>query len=171
MRRREMNNSWRKLSNIRNVTAILLMGLMLSVPAHTEENNNILQVPSVKLTKEKLEGIYDLHLYFGNTKPYLDSVEFKQGAAENLSGIMHVPNDFDATLEKLVTNDTSIRFEVLVPANASRPQDMIFLYEATISPHDTSKFSGHVTLTKVGNDTLPTPEYVASFLMFKKEVP
>ncbi|MEZ4814392.1 MAG: hypothetical protein R3A80_04195 [Bdellovibrionota bacterium] len=146
---------------------MLLYTIGVVSPAQGAVNETILTSPSVTLTAKSLEGNYDLHLYFGNTKPYLDGVQLMRGPEDGLSGTMHVPDDFDAQLEELSFDSTHIRFEVKVPANSARPQDMRFLYEATVSPHDEKNFSGHVTLTHVAGEKLEKASYVASFLMFK----
>lgn len=148
---------------------IWLLAILVSASGLVAQSRaDVLQTPSVTLTEEALTGSYDLQLYFGNSKPFLDAVHLERGSDFKLKGDMHVPDDFDAPLLNLASDERSVRFEVLVPKNLSRPEDMVFLYEGTISPHDTTKFAGHVTLTQVGQATLEQPEYVASFLMFKK---
>jgi hypothetical protein len=107
-----------------------------------------------------LEGVYGIHLYF-DEKEFVDEMTISQSATGELSGRMHVPNDFDGDLENIKVNENEISFDLLVPRNAARPKDLVFHYEGRFFDSSHRQLVGFVTLKGEA-------DFVASFTGFKR---
>lgn len=105
-----------------------------------------------------LTGRYDLHLYF-DEKPFLDYVTLQADGAGRIIGTMHVPNDFDAPIEKFEIADRRFFFEILVPKNSYRPKDLRFRYEGEFFDDTFTVFTGFVKDAESKDKS-----FIASFL-------
>lgn len=124
---------------------------------------------AAEILPQRLAGSYRLHLYFGDTKPFLDDVRLDVSPAGAITGLMHVPGDFDAKVEAAALSGTRLTFEILVPKNASRPVDLVFRYEAEIFREDPSHLAGFASIVRSDGKPVAPGAYVASFLMFRKK--
>jgi hypothetical protein len=124
----------------------------------------------------QLVGKYNLHLYFGDSTPFLDVLNLESALifvpGDQLKGDMHVPNDFDAPIMMIETAARRIVFDVLVPRNAARPKDLLFRYETQFMSEDPTKGVGFVRIVAEGQPDGSLrdiePSYVASFLLFRQ---
>lgn len=107
-------------------------------------------------------GVYGLHLFFSE-KEYVDvlTLGYDQ-AGQKMTGHMHVPNDFDGELENIKVDGEKISFELFVPKNNSRPEDLIFHYEGRFFDKSYRQLIGYVTLKGSNN-------FVASYTAFLRE--
>ena len=101
---------------------------------------------------------YGLHLFF-NEKEFVDVVELSSQQPGQAAGMMHVPNDFDGPLANIVQTPQKISFDVLVPRNSARPQDLIFHYEGTFFDATHKQITGFVTIRGQA-------AFIASFVAF-----
>lgn len=110
-----------------------------------------------------VEGQYGIHLFF-NEKEFVDVMTIRRSSTGALVGDMHVPNDFEGPLANLFVRGTDLAFEVLVPRNGSRPQDLVFEYRGRFFDGTHEQVSGFVTIKG-------RPGFVASFIGFKRRAP
>ncbi len=157
------------MKQLQILKSTLALTLMLAAPLALAANHENPPRPA------DLAGHYNLHLYFGDSAPFLDELTLRVRPVflptDELMGHMHVPNDFDAPITLVETGDRRIVFDVLVPRNAARPKDLLFRYETQFMPEDPTKATGFVRLVAEGNDagelTSIEPSYVGSFLLFR----
>lgn len=114
-------------------------------------------------SQDNLIGEYGLHLFFNETE-FVDVLTFSQNSDQSLSGHMHVPNDFDGDIENIQLSGNDIEFELFVPKNQVRPEDLIFHYKGQFFGDNKQQLIGYVTLK--GQE-----EFVASFVAFKRSAP
>ena len=116
-----------------------------------------------------LAGKYRLHLFFGDTKPFLDELVVRVSPEGRVTGRMHVPDDFDADIENVSFDGLGRRlvFDLLVPKNKSRPVDLVFRYEAFLFPGDATRLAGFARIVKSDGNPVSPPPYVASFVAFR----
>ena len=112
-------------------------------------------------------GDYKLNLYFGDSPPFTDTIHVSHSQSGLPSGTMHVPNDFDAILDGLTKFEDTVVFTVLVPKNASRPDDMVFRYIANIFAPDSNSLAGFVDLISVAGKPVTKTTYVGTFVGFR----
>lgn len=105
--------------------------------------------------------VYGIHLYF-DEKEFVDELTLRFKTDGSVEGSMHVPNDFDGESENLIVTDKEISFDVLVPKNSSRPQNLVFHYVGTFFAADQRQIVGFVTLK--GQNS-----FVASFTGFLRD--
>lgn len=103
---------------------------------------------------------YGLHLFINETE-FVDVMTLAASDTGTLSGHMSVPNDFDGPLLAVAENGLNLRFELLVPKNAARPVDLMFVYEGRFFDVSKEQFIGFVTIKD-------QPGFVASFVAFKR---
>jgi hypothetical protein len=108
----------------------------------------------------KVTGEYGIHLFFNETE-FIDTMTISQNEEGKLLGEMLVPNDFDGKLENIHLKGKSIRFDLFVPKNTSRPKDLIFHYEGVFHAKDYKQIIGFVTLKG-------QTDFVCSFTGFKR---
>lgn len=108
----------------------------------------------------KIIGTYGIHLYFNETE-FIDTVTFSVDESGSLKGLMHVPNDFDGEVTDIVEKEKSLDFDLFVPKNSSRPEDLIFHYQGTFFSNDKNQLIGYVTIKGES-------DFVASFVAFKR---
>lgn len=104
---------------------------------------------------------YGLHLFF-NEKEFVDVLTIQDKFAhfgEPIGGTMHVPNDFDGEIIDGVIRENKITFDLLVPKNSARPEDLLFHYEGTFFDKKREQIIGFVTIKN-------QPGFVASFVAF-----
>jgi hypothetical protein len=89
-------------------------------------------------------------------------------ATGHLTGTMHVPGDFDGTLDGLrvvpsadLGRDEEIAFTLFVPKNATRPQDLRFEYIGRFFDRSHRQLTGFV---RIQGQT----DFVASYVGFKR---
>lgn len=116
---------------------------------------------------KNLEGNFKIHLFFGDTAPFVDDLSVQVSPEGKVTGRMHVPNDFDADIENITFNGSDLKFDILVPKNPSRPVDLVFRYESKIYSTEANQYAGFVTTTMADGKPVK-PSYTASFLMFRK---
>ncbi len=109
------------------------------------------------------EEIYGIHLYF-DEKEFVDEMTISHSETGELSGRMHVPNDFDGDLENLKIKNNEIAFDLLVPRNAARPKDLVFQYRGQFFDQSRNQLIGFVT-------TKSEKDFVASFIAFRRIQP
>lgn len=107
------------------------------------------------------QGVYGLHLFF-NEQEFVDVLTFSKTESGQLKGHMDVPNDFAGDIENINLQGQEITFDLFVPKNSSRPQDLIFHYRGTFFSGDHRQLIGYVTIK--GQNA-----FVASFTAFLRE--
>lgn len=103
---------------------------------------------------------YGIHLYFNETE-FVDVMSINEIKPAVFEGSMHVPNDFDGKLENIHVNGLEISFDLFVPKNSARPQDLIFHYKGFYFDVSKTQLMGFVTIKGTQN-------FVASFVGFKR---
>lgn len=111
--------------------------------------------------KELPIGTYGLHLFF-DEKEFVDVLTLSQSETGELKGHMDVPNDFAGDIDNIALQNKKISFDLFVPKNAARPQDMIFHYRGAFFSQDYRQLIGYVTIKG-------QPEFIASFTAFLRE--
>ena len=124
---------------------------------------------------DQLSGVYNLHLFFGDTKPFLDELTIKVDEKGKIGGQMHVPGDFDAELEGITTEGsmgvTKLSFFVSLPDKYHKAfgnrlfYELHFLSRSPFTIDYKEQFAGFVTHHK----TEYRPTYVGSVVGFRKE--
>ncbi|MBS1960957.1 MAG: hypothetical protein JST04_01985 [Bdellovibrionales bacterium] len=113
--------------------------------------------------------VYGLHLFF-DEKEYVDVLTLRSIDGK-VAGHMSVPNDFEGDLENVVYHAPqphlgirfpTIEFDLRVPKNKSRPQDMTFHYAGEFFNGDLRQLSGFVSM---GGGK----KFVASFVAFLRK--
>ncbi len=104
---------------------------------------------------------YGLHLFF-DEKEFIDVLTITRTQDGKLSGHMYVPNDFAGEVSNLRIVDGNISFELFVPKNSARPQDLIFTYKGRFFDQAEKQMTGFVTLENQA-------DFVASFVAFSRE--
>ena len=118
-------------------------------------------------------GTYNLHLYFGDSTPFLDELTLELDENGKLRGQMHVPNDFDAELEGVATDDFGKRLSFAVPLPEKYHEsfgrklfyELRFLSRSPNTFNYNDQFVGFVTHHK----TEYRPTYVGSIVGFRKK--
>ena len=108
-----------------------------------------------------VERVYGLHLFF-NEREFVDVLTLRESELGLVSGHMFVPDDFAGEIENLLSFGGGISFDLLVPKNASRPEDMYFQYSGRFFDLGRRQITGFVTLRG-------TNEFIASFVAFLRE--
>ncbi|MCM2277120.1 MAG: hypothetical protein NDJ89_03520 [Oligoflexia bacterium] len=101
---------------------------------------------------------YGIHLFF-DEREFVDVLTLEKDEADNLKGHMDVPNDFAGDVTNLKLQGDSLQFDLFVPKNSARPQDLIFHYEAKFFDTTHRQLAGFVTLKG-------QKSFVASFVGF-----
>lgn len=114
-------------------------------------------------------GTYHLFLYFGNTKPFEDDLILKV-SANGVEGVMHVPNDFDAPIEKpILSSDGRLSFHVTLPHkyDAAFPHglDYVLQFESPRASGTNLNFNRFVGFV----EQPIAKSYVGSVVGFKQE--
>ena len=130
---------------------IVALGIFLSTVA---ESN------SPQIMNENVLGEYGIHLFF-TEEEFIDTLHFSMDENGNLQGFMDVPNDFAGYISELKIEGLEISFDLFVPKNRARPQDLVFHYRGEFFDESLVQLKGFVTLK--GED-----DFVASFLGFKR---
>lgn len=104
-------------------------------------------------------GEYGIHLFF-DEKEFVDTLTLRVDEGK-VVGVMEVPNDFTGSVSNLAINHQGMRFDLLVPKNAARPNDLTFHYEVRAFAPDHAQFIGFVTIPG-------QPGFVASFVGFRR---
>jgi hypothetical protein len=104
---------------------------------------------------------YGIHLFFNETE-FLDVMVLDKNASGKIEGTMFVPNDFDGKLENIKMTETTISFDLFVPKNAARPEDLIFHYEGQFFDSTKEQLTGYVTIQNQSG-------FVASFVGFLRK--
>ncbi len=117
---------------------------------------------NAKLFAAESVSVYGLHLFFSEAEAVdvLTLTETKDGL---LSGQMFVPNDFEGPLLNLAGDDLKLSFELLVPKNIGRPNDLIFVYEGQFFDATKRQLTGFVRLKNQSG-------FIASFVAFKRTI-
>jgi hypothetical protein len=127
-------------------SAILTAFVLLSyVPAHAQTTPH---------------ATYGLHLFF-DEKEYVDVLTMTQHLSGHITGEMEVPNDFTSPLMNAKIDGADIQFDVFVPKNAARPQDLVFHYDARCFDRSCNQLVGYVRIKE-------DPDFVASFVAFRR---
>ncbi|MCX6124134.1 MAG: hypothetical protein NTV34_05210 [Proteobacteria bacterium] len=100
---------------------------------------------------------YNVHLFFDD-KEFVDVLCLHRLSIRG-GGTMHVPNDFSGPILNLVITPASIAFDLLVPKNASRPEDQMFHYQGEYFDELHKQVKGFVTDASSG-------AFIASFVAF-----
>lgn len=103
-----------------------------------------------------LDGRFAIELYF-DAEAFHDEMRLTTGADGVITGTMHVPNDFDAPLERFELRGRHFVFDYIVPANPSRPRDFRVTYEGDFFDDSLSRFIGFARITEDGS-------YMATFV-------
>lgn len=113
------------------------------------------------------QGSYRFYLYFGDTKPFTDDVTITIDSSRGVQGTMHVPNDFDAPLERVVLNNGKLTFHVTLPHKYDQAfpggLNYTFLFESPVNSATTVNYDHFV-----GFVGLPSKTYVGSVVGFKQ---
>jgi hypothetical protein len=118
------------------------------------------QLSFANVQKHEAIGEYGIHLFF-NEQEFIDVLTLQPQNDDSLSGIMYVPNDFEGEISDLKIDELKIQFDLFVPKNSSRPEDLIFQYEGEFFDKSYNQMKGFVTLKN-------EKEFIASFLGFKR---
>lgn len=119
----------------------------------------LMQFP-ISAAQAGIEGTYGIHLYF-DEKEFVDVLTVEKLNEGMFSGMMHVPNDFDGTIEAIHVDGQKLAFDLPVPKNAARPKDLVFRYSATFFDASFRQLVGFVTLAN-------EPGFIASFVGFRR---
>lgn len=106
-------------------------------------------------------GEYGIHLFF-NEREFVDVMTVTKNPEGILEGRMFVPQDFEGPLLDLKIEDLKIEFDLFVPKNASRPNDLIFHYVGQLFDQKKEQMTGFVTIKG-------SSEFTASFVGFKRK--
>ena len=106
------------------------------------------------------QGEYGIHLFFNETE-FIDVLTFSKNDKGELVGLMHVPNDFDGEITDFKINGLSISFNLFVPKNTARPDDLIFHYTGEFFDASQKQLKGFVTIEGKS-------DFVASYVGFKR---
>jgi hypothetical protein len=125
----------------------------------------VLGFMSSEAYSEAPDGTYGLHLFF-DEKEFIDVLELRTrpssiGDQSIIDGTMIVPDDFTGEFRNGKLDGLNLNFELLVPKNAARPNDLIFVYHLRFFDLSRAQFNGFVTLKD-------DPKFVASFVGFKR---
>ena len=101
-----------------------------------------------------------LHLFFNETE-YVDVMTLERSNGK-ITGTMQVPNDFDGTLDNVTIQGLEISFDLFVPKNSARPQDLVFHYKGKFFDSSLKQLTGYVTIKD-------QPGFVASFVAFLRD--
>jgi hypothetical protein len=115
---------------------------------------------SAKAFAADLVTSYGIHLFFNETE-YVDVLTITQNANGSITGLMEVPNDFTGEVNNLVIGEKTISFDLFVPKNPARPEDLIFHYEGQFFDASQNQVIGFVTLKD-------QTDFVASFTGFAR---
>ncbi len=116
---------------------------------------------TAQATKAEVTGLYGMHLFF-NEKEFIDTVQIVRLPNGQLTGHMDVPQDFKGKLLNIqFQGQRMVVFDLVVPKNPSRPQEMIFNYKLLFFDSSHNQFIGFVTIKN-------QPGFTASFVGFKK---
>lgn len=110
--------------------------------------------------KLKAIGEYGIHLFF-NEQEFIDVLQIYTYDTKNLHGHMHVPNDFDGETSAITVDGLKIEFDLFVPKNESRPNDLMFHYVGEFFDSSYKQMKGFVTLKG-------EKDFVASFIGFRR---
>lgn len=102
--------------------------------------------------------LYGVHLFFNETE-FVDTLTLTTDVDGTLSGHMYVPDDFEGDIINVVRTNNEITFDLLVPKNRARTEDMTFHYVMTFFNEELKQATGFVTLKD-------RPEFVASLVAF-----
>ncbi len=108
----------------------------------------------------EINGSYGLHLFF-NEKEFIDVLKITTDQNNRVQGEMIVPSDFTGKISNAIVTPTGLIFDLLVPKNNSRPEDLIFHYDLKFFDNSHQQFIGYATLKG-------TKEFIASFVGFKR---
>ncbi len=133
----------------------ILLALSLLLTTHSANAVNV----DTSLNPTVVKKTYGLHLFF-NEQEFVDVLTIEEGMCV-LQGHMSVPNDFEGDIENIVKVGNKLEFDLLVPKNAARPNDMIFHYSGTFFDSDEKQLIGYVTLK---DDS----KFIASFTAFQR---
>lgn len=132
-------------------------------------------IGEVATANSQFEGIYDLHLHFGEGKSFVDVLTLAIGENNELKGHMHVPNDFDADLEGITVENSNGRdklsFFIALPEKYHATFGRRLFYELHFLPHSpftieyNNQFIGFVTHHRIEY----RPTYVGSIIGFKNK--
>ncbi len=120
----------------------------------------IVSIGYSSVSKADITGTYGLHLFF-DEKEFIDVVNISEAVGGGLQGDMIVPNDFDGKLLNIKVKDREMSFDLFIPKNSARPQDMIFSYRLTFFDNNHNQFIGFVTIKGQSS-------FIASFVGFKR---
>lgn len=101
---------------------------------------------------------YGIHLFF-NEQEFVDVMSLTYDKTSAVKGFMHVPNDFDGPLENIMITGQEITFDLFVPKNSARPEDLTFHYKGQFFDASKKQIIGYVTLKDQA-------DFVASFTGF-----
>lgn len=107
------------------------------------------------------EGTFGMHLFF-DEREFIDVLTITKGESGTLKGHMHVPDDFDGEISALQVEGSRMSFDLFVPKNNSRPQDLIFSYYLFFVGGKLDKFHGYATLKG-------KTDFLASFVGFRRK--
>ena len=113
-------------------------------------------------------GTYRLYLYFGDTKPFTDVLTLKVGSI--IEGTMHVPNDFDAVIERpVLTSEGKLAFHVTLPHkyDAAFPKglDYVLQFESPQASGTAVRYDRVIGFV----EQKATNSYVGSIVGFRQE--
>jgi len=103
---------------------------------------------------------YGVHLFF-NENEAVDTLTIQVDVYGKVRGHMSVPNDFEQDIEDVSLIGDTLSFDLFVPKNEYRPQDLVFHYVGTYFGGDDDHLIGYVTLKE-------QTDFVASFTAFKR---
>lgn len=110
--------------------------------------------------EKRQHAVYGIHLFF-NEKEFIDELQLDYDSYGEAVGTMIVPGDFTGKISSGLIDGLDISFNLFVPKNSSRPQDLVFHYQGKFFDMSRRQINGYVTI--VGH-----PEFVASFVGFAR---
>lgn len=106
-------------------------------------------------------GEYGIHLFF-DEREFVDVMTVAKNPEGLLEGRMFVPQDFEGSLLNLKIDGLKIEFDLFVPKNSSRPNDLIFHYVGQFFDQKREQLTGFVTIKG-------STDFTASFVGFKRK--
>lgn len=115
-------------------------------------------------------GSYRMYLYFDDTKPFTDDLVLNVGP-NGVTGVLHVPNDFDAAIENVQLNSLGrLSFHVKLPPkyDTAFPHglDYVIQFESKYSSNGPLNFERFVGFVEQRQDQGPLA-YVGSVVGFR----
>ncbi|MBI3295384.1 MAG: hypothetical protein HYZ71_11720, partial [Deltaproteobacteria bacterium] len=101
------------------------------------------------LAANQLTGVYHVHLFFGETTPFVDELTLTDAGEGKIAGTMHVPDDFDAAVElaEFDLKSATLTFHLSLPVKYHEAYPLGLDYEI----HFRQPYRGFMQVTDFSN--------------------